>query len=67
MIVESVYRGPSFTEVTVKLAKDRPVSDDLVIGWAMAHLGETPSRLYGWRVRRAPDRPLVAIVTLNTD
>lgn len=46
--------------------KDRPVSDDLIVGWAMAKANEDPSSLFGWRVSRVEDQN-VAVVTLYTD
>ena len=67
MKVQSTYRGRTYKEVTVTLAEDRPVSDDLIIGWAMAQVGETPSSLFGWSVNRPVQYPLMAVVTLNTD
>lgn len=45
---------------------DRPVSDDLIIGFAMAGARENPSSLFGWSVYRSEDGTW-AIVTLNTD
>ena len=67
MKVQGTYRGRTYKEVTVTLAEDRPVSDDLIIGWAMAQVGETPSSLFGWSISRPSQYPLMAVVTLNTD
>ena len=68
MQIQSTYRGRSYKEITVTLAPDREdISDDLIIGWAMAQAGETPSSLFGWSVNRPVQYPLMAVVTLNTD
>lgn len=68
MKVQSTYRGRTYKEVTVELAPDRAdIPDALIIGWAMAQVGETPSSLFGWSVSRPADYPLLAVVQLNTD
>lgn len=48
------------------IAADRPVSDDLIAGFAMASTGENPSSLYGWTVKRS-DSGTEAFVHLHTD
>lgn len=45
-------------------APDRPVSDDLVAGFAMRAANETPSSLFGWHVTRDEEG---ATVVLHTD
>lgn len=67
MNVQSTYKGRTYTEVTVTLAEDRMVNDDVIAGWAMAQVNLTPSNLFGWSVSRPADYPLMAVVTLNTD
>lgn len=68
MKVQSTYRGQTYKEVTVTLAEDRAdIPDALIIGWAMAQAGETPSSLFGWSVDRPAQYPLMAVVTLRTD
>lgn len=67
MNVQSTYQGQTYREVTIEnIADDRPVSDDLLAGFAMASIGENPSSLYGWSVTRWP-MTTTATVTLNTD
>jgi hypothetical protein len=67
MKVQSTYRGRTYKEVTIEgIADDRPVSDDLLAGFAMASIGENPSSLFGWSVTR-PSMTTTAVVTLNTD
>lgn len=64
---ESGYRGRAYREVVIEnIADDRPVSDDLLAGFAMASVGENPSSLFGWSVHRWP-MTTTATVTLNTD
>jgi hypothetical protein len=48
------------------IAADRPVSDDLLAGFAMKGAGEDPSSLYGWHVSRSEDGK-AALVSLYTD
>ena len=68
MKVQSTYRGRTYKEVTIEHDfDDRPVSDDLIVGWAMAQVGETPGSLFGWSVSRPAQYPHMAVVTLNTD
>lgn len=52
------------TVVIVHNFADRPVSDDLIAGWAMAKAGEEPSSLFGWVVKR---NETGAVVLLYTD
>jgi hypothetical protein len=64
----TTYRGRTYKEVTVEHNfDDRPVSDDLIVGWAMAKAGETPESLFGWSVNRPSQYPHMAVVTLHTD
>lgn len=68
MKVQSIYRGRTYKEVTIEHNfDDRPVSDDLLVGWAMAQVGETPESLFGWGVTRPADFAHLAVVQLNTD
>lgn len=68
MKVQSTYRGQTYKEVTIEHNfDDRPVGDAMLVGWAMAQVGETPESLFGWSVDRPVQYPHVAIVTLNTD
>lgn len=62
----STTNGYGHRVVVVRLAADRPVSDDLIAGWAMAQISESPSTLYGWSVSRTEDGEH-AYVRLNTD
>lgn len=67
MKVQSTYQGGTYKEVTIEHDfEDRPVSDDLVVGFAMANVGETPERLFGWEVRRPVEFHHLAVVTLHT-
>lgn len=64
---KSIRRGYATTTVTVEnIADDRPVSDDLIAGYAMRGCLENPSSLFGWSVRRYPDEKC-AVVSLHTD
>jgi hypothetical protein len=66
-IVNMPTGGRSERQVTIHHNfEDRPVSDDLIAGWAMAQVGEDPSRLFGWRVSRVESQS-VAVVTMYTD
>lgn len=68
MKVQSTYRGRTYKEVTIEHDFDRsPVSDDLLVGFAMKAVGETPHSLFGWSVSRPGQYPHMAVVTLNTD
>lgn len=67
MYVQSTYRGRTYKEVTFTLIEGLSVSDDLLVGFAMKTVGETPSSLFGWSVSRPSQYPLMAVVTLNTD
>lgn len=68
MKVQSTYRGQTYKEVTIEHNfDDRPVSDDLLVGWAMAQVGETPESLFGWHVTRPVEFAHLAVVQLNTD
>lgn len=67
MMIQSIQKGGSTTTVNVhRIADDRPVTDDLLAGFAMAKAGEDPSSLFGWTVRRYPDER-AAVVSLHTD
>lgn len=67
MRIESITGSLPTKRVRVSgLTEDRPVSDDLIAGFAMAKAGETPGSLYGWRVSRGEDGT-TATVSLHTD
>jgi hypothetical protein len=68
MKIQGEYRGRTYKEVTITLAEDRAdIPDAMIIGWAMSEVGETPSTLFGWDVKRPVQYPLMAVVTLYTD
>jgi hypothetical protein len=68
MQIQGTYNGRTYKEVTINHNfDDRPVSDDMLIGYAMHVAGETPESLFGWSVKRPAQYPLMAVVTLNTD
>ena len=68
MKVQSTYKGRTYKEVSIEHDfDDRPVSDDLLVGWAMAQVGETPESLFGWYVSRPVQYSHLAVITLNTD
>lgn len=71
MRVQATHRGRTYHEVVIEHNfDDRPVSDDLLVGWAMAQVNETPESLFGWTVIRPEPyggTPNMAVVTLNTD
>lgn len=67
MMIQSIHKGGATTTVNVHhIADDRPVTDDLLAGFAMASAHEDPSSLFGWSVRRYPDEK-AAVVQLHTD
>lgn len=67
MEITNVQKNLTNVTVTVALpGADRPVSDDLLVGFVMAKVGETPDSLFGWRVSRSDEFP-VAVVALHTD
>ena len=67
MRIESITGSLPTKRVRVSgLTADRPVSDDLIVGFAMASARETPSGLYGWSVSRGEDGT-TATVSLYTD
>jgi hypothetical protein len=64
---DQTHRGFGHILVTIdNIAADRPVSDDMLAGFAMASVGENPSSLFGWAVSRSTEFPF-AVVRLNTD
>lgn len=66
MMIQSIQRGRTTTVVTIaNIAEDRPVSDHLVIGFAMHAAGENPSSLYGWACIQHGNG--TATVQLHTD
>lgn len=66
-VVNMPTGGRTQKQVTVSHDfKDRPVSDDLIAGWAMATVGETPESLFDFRVSRVEDQN-IAVVTFYTD
>jgi hypothetical protein len=68
MQIQGTYKGRTYKEVTITHNfDDRPVSDDLLIGYAMRVVGETPESLFGWEVKRPAQYPHMAVVTLRTD
>lgn len=65
MRIESIRRGYATTTVVVTgFAADRPVSDDLILGFAMNAARENPSSLFGWSVHHNGE---VTTVQLHTD
>lgn len=65
MMISEIRKGRSTTTVVVTgFAADRPVSDDLVIGFAMHAARENPSSLFGWHIHHNGE---TATVSLNTD
>lgn len=67
MKATTVTRNLTNITVTVELpSESRPVSDDLIVGFAMASVNETPDSLFGWSVSRSDEFPF-ATVALNTD
>jgi len=67
MNVQSINKNRTYTEVVIeRIADDRPVSDELLIGFAMQAAGENPSSLFGWSIQFWGVEP-VCTVTLNTD
>jgi hypothetical protein len=53
MRAELRHKGQTVKVIAVSgIAADRPVSDDLILGFAMATVGENPSSLFGWNVKR---------------
>lgn len=68
MKAQGIYKGGTYREVTIEHNfDDRPVSDDLLVGWAMREAGETPESLFGWKVDRPGQYPHMAVVTLYID
>ena len=68
MMIQGTYKGRTYVEVSIQHNfDDRPVSDDLLVGYAMNEVGETPESLYHWTVTRPADYPHLAVVTLHTD
>jgi len=68
MKVQGTYRGRTYKEVTIEFDESEDQgSDELLIGFAMREVSESPSSLFGWHVERPAAYPLVAVVTLNTD
>lgn len=66
MKIESIRGSIPSKTVVVTLPTDRTVSNDLVIGFAMAKADETPGSLYGWQMLTSPDGK-TATVRLYTD
>lgn len=69
MRAELRHKSTSHKVVSVwDIQPDRPVSDDLILGFAMATAGENPSSLFGWEVKRFEgETNTTATVVLNTD
>lgn len=69
MFIISVNKGRTIIDVHVGgIAADRPVSNDLIAGFAMHAAGENPSSLFGWTVKPyGEERTHGAVVTLNID
>ena len=68
MKVQSTYRGRTYKEVTIEFIDgEDQCSDEMLVGYAMKAVGESPSSLFGWSVSRPAQYSLVAVVTLNTD
>lgn len=67
MNIENIHRGHSTKTVRiVNIADDRPVSDDLLKGFAMKAANEDPSSLFGTEVIRDHEARS-ATVRLHTD
>lgn len=67
MMIQSIQKGRATTVVTIaNIASDRPVSDQLLIGFAMASANENPSSLFGWACMQHPESKS-ATVQLHTD
>lgn len=66
MMIQSIQKGRATTIVRVeRIAADRPVKNDLIIGYAMHAAGEDPSSLFGWACIQHGDG--TATVQLHTD
>jgi len=66
MMIQSIHRGYATTSVTIAgIAEDRPVHNNLLIGFAMHAAGEDPSSLFGWACIQHDNG--TATVRLNTD
>jgi hypothetical protein len=67
MRIENIQNGFGHRLVTVVgITADRPVSDDFIKGFACAHAGESPQRLFGMGISRFEDGT-GAVVRLDTD
>jgi hypothetical protein len=63
----SITRGRATTTIIVEgFAADRPVSDDMIAGFAMRAANENPSSLFGWQVQHIASEG-AAVVFLHTD
>lgn len=71
MNIDRIEKSTATTRVHIdRFASDRPVSDDLIAGFAMAAARETPSSLFGWHVCRFTGdngETVSAVVALHTD
>lgn len=68
MFIVSINKGRTITDVHVSgIASDRPVSNDVIAGFAMQGAGENPSSLFGWTVKTYGEPVSGAVVTLHTD
>lgn len=68
MNVQSTYNARTYREVRITHNfDDRPVSDDLLVGYAMHAINETPESVFGWDVSRPVQHPNLAVVTLHID
>lgn len=67
MRIQSVQKSSTYTEVVIEaVPDDRPVTDDMLVGFAMHAAGENPSSLFGWAVQFWGVDPVVT-VQLFTD